>query len=368
MNKTKILATAMMILFISIITNPTIAITIDEKETIIRLEGNILYVGGLGPNNYTFIQDAIDNSSDGDTVFVFNGIYYENVKINKIINLIGEDKKNTIIKPKESGWEGIITINASEVNITGFTCNISDDYSCNGIIVNSNNNKISDNIIKNFSRDGGIILRSSYNTISNNLITTEYSTCINIEKGHFNQISDNKLIGKNRQSGGIHLRLSEYNSIKNNFIVNHGVGIAFYYNNKENIISNNEISNNYQGLWFYISDNNFILKNNITNNQEYGVYLFISLKFHIPSDGNRFYCNNFINNGINAYDECKNCWCNFSLGRSIGNYWDDYIGLKFPRIFDFNRNRIGFFPKKITGNIRFFYGTDWFPLMQPYEV
>ena len=35
-------------------------------------EGNTLYVGGLGPNNYTIIQEAIDNASDGDTIFVYD--------------------------------------------------------------------------------------------------------------------------------------------------------------------------------------------------------------------------------------------------------------------------------------------------------
>jgi len=35
--------------------------------------GNTLYVGGSGPNNYTKIQDAIDNASNGDTVFVYSG-------------------------------------------------------------------------------------------------------------------------------------------------------------------------------------------------------------------------------------------------------------------------------------------------------
>ncbi|KAA0009241.1 MAG: hypothetical protein FE036_00850, partial [Thermoplasmata archaeon] len=44
---------------------------------------NILYVGGSGPNNYTKIQDAIDNASNGDTIKVYNGIYKENVVINK---------------------------------------------------------------------------------------------------------------------------------------------------------------------------------------------------------------------------------------------------------------------------------------------
>jgi len=30
-----------------------------------------LYVGGGGPGNYTCIQDAIDNASDGSTILLF---------------------------------------------------------------------------------------------------------------------------------------------------------------------------------------------------------------------------------------------------------------------------------------------------------
>jgi len=51
-----------------------------------------LYVGGSGPGNYTKIQDAIDDASYGDTVFVYNGTYSdyspENntfVKITKVL-------------------------------------------------------------------------------------------------------------------------------------------------------------------------------------------------------------------------------------------------------------------------------------------
>ena len=62
-------------------------IQINDSEKNSR--GNILYVGGSGPGNYSKIQDAIDDASDGDTVFVFNGIYYENVWIDeKSINLM----------------------------------------------------------------------------------------------------------------------------------------------------------------------------------------------------------------------------------------------------------------------------------------
>ena len=61
--------------------------------------GNILYVGGSGPGNYTSIQDAINDSNSGDTVFVFDDSspYYENVIVDKSISLIGEDRNTTFI-------------------------------------------------------------------------------------------------------------------------------------------------------------------------------------------------------------------------------------------------------------------------------
>jgi len=34
-----------------------------------KFYNNILYVGGSGEGNYSSIQDAIDNASDGDTIF-----------------------------------------------------------------------------------------------------------------------------------------------------------------------------------------------------------------------------------------------------------------------------------------------------------
>ncbi len=59
--------------------------------------GKILYVGGSGLNNYTKIQYAIDNASNGDTIFVYSGTYYENVVVDKTINLVGEHLNTTTI-------------------------------------------------------------------------------------------------------------------------------------------------------------------------------------------------------------------------------------------------------------------------------
>jgi hypothetical protein len=49
----------------------------------------ILYVDGSGLGNYTKIQDAIDDSSDEDTLFVYDDLspYYENLIIDKQIHL-----------------------------------------------------------------------------------------------------------------------------------------------------------------------------------------------------------------------------------------------------------------------------------------
>ena len=69
-------------------------------------DGNIIYVDddniegpwdGSLEHPYCFIQQAIDNASYGDTIFVYPGRYKENIVIDKIITLIGVDRNTTII-------------------------------------------------------------------------------------------------------------------------------------------------------------------------------------------------------------------------------------------------------------------------------
>ena len=75
---------------------------------------------GSGPGNSTnSIQDAIDSfASPGDTVFVYSGMYNENVVVNKTITLQGEDRDLTIING--SGGD-VVLLSANWANITGFT-------------------------------------------------------------------------------------------------------------------------------------------------------------------------------------------------------------------------------------------------------
>ena len=78
----------------------------DVKGSQANIEnGNVWYVGGTGPNNYTTIQAAINDANTGDTIFVFNDSspYKENIVIRKSVNLVGENRFSTVINGSGSG-------------------------------------------------------------------------------------------------------------------------------------------------------------------------------------------------------------------------------------------------------------------------
>lgn len=57
-------------------------------------DADTITVDDDGGANYLGIQDAIDNSSAGDTILVKAGFYHGNIVIDKTINLIGENPNN----------------------------------------------------------------------------------------------------------------------------------------------------------------------------------------------------------------------------------------------------------------------------------
>lgn len=119
-------------------------------------DGNTLYVGGTGPNNYSKIQNAIDNASDGDTIYVFNGIYNESISIDKSITLKGEDQDKTIIT------SGIQSIEIDNIIVNSFT--VKDTIEVHG----GSNITISENTILDDNNDRiayGIVMYSGTNNI-----------------------------------------------------------------------------------------------------------------------------------------------------------------------------------------------------------
>ena len=247
-----------------------------------------LFVGGSGPGNYSRIQDAVDNASSGDTVFVYDDSapYYESITINVGISLIGEHRNTTSIE----GGNHAISIYADGVNVSGFQItNVGDFWSACGFYVTSQGNTISDNNIINNLRMNGVFLDgASFNIISGNLIENNRYHGIRVEYGSFNQILDNVVV--NNRGYGIYLHESPENTIIGNTVQQ-----SFF----EGMMCGNESGNN--------------------------------LIYH----------NNFIGNPSNAYDATGNIWDN----GSSGNYWSDYLGT------DGDGDGIGDTPYFIPGNV-----------------
>ena len=126
--------------------------------------------------NYTAIQEAIDanETDDGHTIFVEEGIYYEKVIVSKSLSLHGENRQNTIINGENTG--NVVTINRDNVNITGFTLQESGIPDAGVKLNNVTHCKISENNIAN-NNGGGIELHeaSNNNIISgNNIANNNY--------------------------------------------------------------------------------------------------------------------------------------------------------------------------------------------------
>jgi len=262
-------------------------------DFILTSSNNIIYVGGIGPNNYSRIQDAIDNSSDGNIIFVYNGTYFENIKINKTIKLIGENKVTTIIDADNNG--DVISVYADGVYITGFSVINSGKseypfYEFQGIFIDSNKNKIIGNII--YNTEQGINLNSSYeNIILKNVIDKCNSHGIYQYRSNYNEILNNSLFNFNYS--GISLIISNNNTISHNTISyssSYGYGIILSHSNNNDILENSFIENRF-GIEIRHSKNNNILRNNFLDNKR-------SAKFYALSpDSNNIWDCNFWNQG-----------------------------------------------------------------------
>jgi nitrous oxidase accessory protein len=371
-----------------------------EKQSPSR--GNWLYVGGNGPGNYTRIQDAIDNASDGDTVFVYSGIYLENLDIEKDgIGLIGEDKNTTILDGKKEN--DVIRISGNYTYIEEFTLQNSSDMHV-GIAVqilmyppcNIKNIHISNCILKN--NDLGVLFNNVsqcslsncqfYNLTAQSVTIRLLSENISITNCSIHD-SGEEVGGGWISSGNIYIDgWNRYNcsniTICNNDIYNLlGNGITITKSKNIHIYQNNIYKNSFNGIEIGASSNCQIHHNNIYENTYNGIVISYG---HV-----KIYKNNIYQNGVGGYynggillQDCinnititdNNIESNYQYGlflirssmnlvaknnfinntfnahfiqRSLlnhwrENYWTDYLGLG---------------PKIIKGTL----GITWFPWM-----
>jgi parallel beta-helix repeat protein len=273
-----------------------------NKPSLPTSNGNRLYVGGDGPVNYTRIQDAIDNASSNDTIFVYSGTYIENIFINITVSLIGEEKNSTILDGDAQHDVIYIGLPADYVTITGFTIQNSGNFSPGGA-----------------SCDAGIEIHSDYNSIQNNIITKH-------------------------PLYGMYLWGSKGNNISYNSITRCELSGIEFLAGPNNIISHNLFSNNYFGI------NAGSSLNSKDNSFSYNTFMRNSKGLGISDSGSRIFCNNFLQNidfnALSYFDILK-----MKPSRNIwnSNYWDTWRG---------------FGPQWIPGFLGFNF--DWNPTKEPY--
>jgi len=271
---------ALFICIIFLITNYCGCIQDNSKSLTVDINGS---------GDFISIREAINNSLDGYTIYVKNGIYNETISIMKSVAIYGDDIDNTIITCNDDKYGiNLVNIIGNNCTFSGFT------------IINSCNS----------SDLTGIKISSHDSTIENNII-------------------------RETQVGIYISRNAVSNIISGNFISNNTNGISLFsaYNN---LLIDNIISNNFDsGIRLKDSKVNTITRNYIKTNEK-GIYLCCE------AINNVCYNNIFEQNiQMHVKGSAGNQWDN----GSIGNYWAEYINS------DQNNNGIGDEPYLIEGDV-----------------
>jgi len=344
------------------------------------------------PDDYTSIQEAINNVGEGDTVFVKKGTYEgpinETLIINKTISLIGEE--TTVLK-----------LHPLLLNKTVYYSPHFPTYALfydTSLILESNNVTISGFTIKAPSPGGDIYVIGDGIQISNCIINTEilclkgsYLTILET----FLNIYDLQVIGSSQTIAQNRFFTMEISSSHNN-ITRNTIDTIFLYDSyniisgnsfnqmyleysNSNIISNNICSLIWIGRYGHTCSNNIFAGNILNGGELWGILMVDGSEnvfydnyitnygeshdgygvaigsTHRVAENNTFYHNTFVNNNKNVgYNWDLEGTGNFWDNGIEGNYWDDYNGT------DNDGNGIGDTPYIIDEN-----NIDNYPLMEP---
>ena len=367
-------------------------------------KANVLYVGGGGPGNYSTIQEAIDDAMHGDYIYVFSGLYHENVELHKRVTLTGEHENTTCINGSQQGCT--ITVTSENAVIEHFTIVgggfDTDDFTNffrAGIRITGSNTTIRHNIFReNCLGISGV--RVSNLTITNNIFMEDgigFTAYENdgrpeLKREYFiHTIQNNTVNGKpfyylvNQQDlviescdiGQLLLVNCSNCSIKNISISNTDWGLVFAFCN-HCLMEHCSVCNNSLALWTLASNNNIFQFNTISNNYHRGIVIdynsnrnkvlfnsvsstFCGVEIEWWSNANLIAKNNFKSNNVSGYEHQS------LLSMWFHNYYDDWKGFENPLYF--------FFPKVIYGmpieQIPQFVkvvSIDFFPAKQPYDL
>jgi len=298
--------------------------------------GSWYYVGGNGPNNYTRIQDAIDDAGPGDSVFVYQGTYYESLTINKSVNVFGEDKELTIIDGLNSGKLDVVWVctpylqgSTKDVHFSGFTLRNAE----RGLFLISYIDEIN---LSDISIYDNIFTLNTFGIV--------IEDCVNC-KIYRNIIKENHI--------GLSVSSGHNNSYTQNIIKDNSIGI-FSDGYEPQVFEKNSIEDNEKGITLAVYSQNTIRYNNfIDNSKDINIWLTFYLFSQV-----------IIYPLLHIAEWQGNHW--------DGNYWDrwektrpkpivSFFILMIMVIRDYSQLII---PLGIYPYIKF----DWHPVQEPYDI
>lgn len=272
--------------------------------------------------NYTAIQEAIDapETSNGDTITVGSGTYFEHITLNKSLTILGENPKTTIVDGEGVGTT--LHITADGVCLSGFTINNSGKSSppldCGILLDYCSGCNISYNVVI-YCRYGIYFFHSYGNMLTNNNVSDCHEDGIWLYHSGNNLLINNKMINNRYNFGVFGNNFEDFNNTLNNgnfvdgksiqylvdardLILNdsEGVGCLYIINSYNVTIANFNLTGNGHGLFCWNTTHSKI--ENVTSfENNYGIYL-------QSSDENEV-----------SHSFCANDWVGISLEDSTLN-------------------------------------------------
>jgi len=245
----------------------------DMINILINNEKNIFYIDDGNEADYKSISEAAYDSGSGDTIYVYNGTYKENVFIDRSVNLIGEDKNTTFIFGVVKFYDVV------GVEISGFT------FTKSNLKVETLDKSSFD--LQYFYSDSE--LNKLWLTYSYSSLSVYYSSNVTIKDNVFTNytappLAPNMVLPYNAvvlvKGIGINLDSCMASFVKNNIVKGH------IYNPEKNEIGNSPTV----GISLFSGDSVFVSNNTITDNNvipdaeidENGSSLFPSSNKNIP--------------------------------------------------------------------------------------
>ena len=212
---------------------------------------------GSEEHPYGQIQRAIDAATAGDTLKVAAGVYQENVKVNKAVNIEGAGATLTTIRALDE-HDDVFSVTSGNVKISGFSIiggSGSPTTYPNGVSLRGVNNVvIANNVISNIKFAGVLLCGIAEN----------------------NLIENNQIYSDIAWSFGIMISQARNNRIVNNIIskVYRGIKIESSGPNDGNVIVKNTITNiPYRAFEIWGDTSGIVIEhNNIHDNSGYNFY------------------------------------------------------------------------------------------------